>query len=206
MVVRVRSHVYVDCMQPQYAVLMAREASASPVAVGMAQIILELDPATEVVRAMDLVLKETNVSPGMLRVASTYGIMEVHSQSRADIDYASRVLQDAYGPAEEQMKPEVLALRTISNIDPRQSELFRTSLRTSCEIAHRSLLLFEVMPACFAALACNEAEKHAGVDVIDMRWSSSRGRAFVCGTEEQVRAAAEAITEKMEGLPGRKRG
>jgi len=61
------------------------------------------------------------------------------------------------------------------------------------------------VPSCFAALACNEAEKHAQIDVIGIRWSGRTGFAYVSGSEEQVKVARDTVLDRLNRIPGRER-
>ena len=161
-----RACVYIDKMQPQYSALFSKEVKGDMPIEGMAQLYVEVSPSTEILRAMDAVLKETNVRPGVLLVERNNGSMEVHSHSRTDIEHAKATIEARYGLVESQVKPRVLSAEIITKVDAYEAQLLTNFVRTSYMIADQSLLILEVVPSCFATLACNEAEKHANVTIV----------------------------------------
>jgi microcompartment protein CcmL/EutN len=62
-----------------------------------------------------------------------------------------------------------------------------------------SLFLLETTPAAGALLAANEAEKAAGITLVDCRFMGASGRLYVSGTESAVRAASEAAIHALSG-------
>ena len=63
-----------------------------------------------------------------------------------------------------------------------------------------SLFVLEMQPASYAILATNEAEKTADIKVIDYRMIGATGRVYLSGSEEQVRAAADAAVAALGGI------
>jgi hypothetical protein len=197
-----RACVYIDKMQPQYSALLSKEVKGDMPIEGMAQLYVEVNPATEILRAMDVVLKETNVRPGILLVERNNGSMEVHSHSRTDIEHAKTAIEARYGSVESQIKPKVLSAEIITKVDAYEAQLLTNFVRTSYMVADLSLLVLEVVPSCFATLACNEAEKHADVTIVGFSWTGATGRVYVAGTESQVLVAKEAALEGINRIPG----
>ena len=66
----------------------------------------------------------------------------------------------------------------------------------------KSLLVLEVLPSCFATLACNEAEKHADVTIVGFRWTGASGRVYIAGSEEHVIVARDAALEGIGRILG----
>jgi hypothetical protein len=67
-----------------------------------------------------------------------------------------------------------------------------------------SLLVVEVTPALFAAVAANEAERRApGTSLVDVSIIGSAGRLYLSGTPQQVREAAAAIDTALSAVEGR---
>jgi hypothetical protein len=198
-----RACVYIDNMQPQYSALVGKEVKGDMPVEGMAQLYVEVHPATEILKAMDVVLKDTNARPGILLVERSNGSMEVHSFSRTDIDQAKKAIEARYGPEESQIRPQILSAEVITRVDAYEAQLLTNFVRTSYMIAEKSLLVLEVVPSCFATLACNEAEKHADITVVAFRWTGQTGRVYISGTEEHVIVARDAALEKIAQIPGR---
>jgi len=199
---RLRGYVYIDNMQPQYSALLSKTVKGDMPIVGMAQLYIELSPAVEVYRAMDVALKASNAHPGFLVAERSYGSLEIHSFSHTDIEEAGKALQAKYGPVAGQIKPTIVSTQLITNVDPYQAQLITNFSNTALMVANKSLFVIEVVPACFATLACNEAEKNADVTVISLQWTGRTGRVYVSGTEGHVRAAKDAVMDKIGSLPG----
>lgn len=69
--------------------------------------------------------------------------------------------------------------------------------------AGQTLYVFEVQPAAYASLAANAAEKAALINILHVTSVGSFGRLYLGGAERDILAAASAVTEAIENLPGR---
>jgi hypothetical protein len=68
----------------------------------------------------------------------------------------------------------------------------------------QSLLVCEVAPALFAAVAANEAEKAAPENtLVDVSMIGASGRLYIAGSSGGARAAAEAIAATLGRIEGR---
>ena len=56
------------------------------------------------------------------------------------------------------------------------------------------------LPASYAILAVNEAEKAASIKVVDYRMIGATGRVYLTGDEADVRTASEAATGALVGV------
>jgi hypothetical protein len=70
---QLRTYVMVDRMQPQYAAFTGKQTLGMIPIEGDAQIYIEMSPAAEVYKIMDIALKTTNVQPGYLSMGREYG-------------------------------------------------------------------------------------------------------------------------------------
>ena len=66
-----------------------------------------------------------------------------------------------------------------------------------------SLYVMELEPAAYAALAANEAEKAANINILEVRTFGSFGRVYLGGEERDIAVGSEAATAAVEGLTGR---
>jgi hypothetical protein len=67
-----------------------------------------------------------------------------------------------------------------------------------------SLLVYEMTPALFAAMAANEAEKAAPeITLVDVQMIGAAGRVYIGGTTDAVNRAREAIGRAMMAVKGR---
>ena len=68
----------------------------------------------------------------------------------------------------------------------------------------QSLLVYEMTPALFAAVAANEAEKAAPHNtLVDVQMIGAAGRVYISGTTDGVGTARDAITSALESIVGR---
>lgn len=69
----------------------------------------------------------------------------------------------------------------IRNIDAHHTQLINRSRRGNMILAGQTLYVFEVEPAAYAALAANEAEKAALINILQISAVGSFGRLFFGG-------------------------
>ena len=68
----------------------------------------------------------------------------------------------------------------------------------------QSLLVYEMVPALFAAMAANEAEKVArGATLIDLQMIGASGRVFMAGDSAELTLAHARIGEALAAIKGR---
>jgi hypothetical protein len=70
-------------------------------------------------------------------------------------------------------------------------------------LAKQSLFVLEVEPAAYAAIAANEAEKHAQINILEVRAFGSFGRIYLGGEERDVIAGARAAVGAIESMTGK---
>jgi hypothetical protein len=70
-------------------------------------------------------------------------------------------------------------------------------------LAGQTLYVLEVEPAGYAALAANEAEKEADINILDVRAFGSFGRVYLGGEERDIMAGYGAAVAAIEGIAGR---
>jgi hypothetical protein len=63
--------------------------------------------------------------------------------------------------------------------------------------------VLEVEPAGYAALAANEAEKAAHINILEVRAFGSFGRVYLGGEERDIMAGYGAAVAAIEGVTGR---
>ena len=67
-----------------------------------------------------------------------------------------------------------------------------------------TLLVYEMTPALFAAMAANEAERVApDVTVVDIAMIGATGRIYMSGKTESIIKARDEITRVLEAVIGR---
>ena len=99
--VDLRAFVFLDSLQPQYASFQATVSRGYLPRVGQASLLVEIAPGMEINRITDVALKATDVTPGMQIVERQFGMLEVHSDSQADVRQAGAAILDALGLKEK---------------------------------------------------------------------------------------------------------
>ncbi|MEM6446497.1 MAG: hypothetical protein AAFY57_03030 [Cyanobacteria bacterium J06642_2] len=199
-----RSYVYLDRLQPQHAAYMGTVALGFLPLPGDSSLWIEISPGIEINRITDIALKSTSVRPGVQMVERLYGLLEIHSSNQGDTRTAGRAILAALGVQErDRLKPRIVSNQVIRNMDPHQTQLVNRTRRGQMLLAGQTLYVMEVVPAAYAALAANEAEKAAQINILQVSAIGSFGRLYLGGAERDILAAARAVTDSLESIPGR---
>ena len=83
--VDLRAYVFLDSLQPQFASFLATVAQGYLPTADQASLFVEMAPGIAINRITDIALKSTNVTPGMQIVERLFGMLEIHSDSQADV-------------------------------------------------------------------------------------------------------------------------
>jgi hypothetical protein len=199
-----RSYVFLDSLQPQYSAFLGTVAQGFLPLAGDASLYVEISPGIEINRLTDIALKSTKVRPGMQIVERYYGLLEVHSESQAETRAAGEAILEAVGLKEsDRLKPRILSSQIIRNVDDHQVQLINRMRHGQMLLAGETLYVLECEPAPYAALAANEAEKAAEINVLEVRSFGSFGRVYLGGSERDIDAGWRAAVAALEGLEGR---
>lgn len=200
--IKLRTYVVIDNMQPQYAAVTGTVVRGDMCLAGMSQLYIELEPGSAVFKVLDKALKESGAKPGFQIVEREYGEIELHSHSIEEIQYAGEtILRELNLDIHERMEPNIVSDTVINNIDSYQAQLINRSDRYgSIVVPGETVLIMEVEPAAYIALALNEAEKHADIKIITFDPVGRFGRLYISGTTSEVKAAREASVNAIEGL------
>ncbi|MCK6457403.1 MAG: hypothetical protein L6Q92_12855 [Phycisphaerae bacterium] len=199
-----RCYVFLDTLQPQNASFWATVAQGFLPNSGMASLFVEISPGIEINRVTDVALKTTPVKPGMQIVERLYGMLEIHSDSQADVRQAGAAILSALNLKEQdRLKPRVLYSDIIRRVDDHQSQLINRMRHGNMLLAGQSFFILEVEPAGYAALAANEAEKSAEINVLEIRAFGSFGRVYLGGEERDIMVGSQAALAAIEGVSGR---
>ncbi len=202
--VDLRSYVYLDSLQPQHAAYLGTVAQGYLPLPGEASLWVEISPGIGINRLLDIALKAAVVRPGVLFIERLYGLLEVHASSQGEVKAAGQAILDALGAKPRDcLRPRVISSEVIRNLDAYHTQLINRSRRGNMIMAGQTLYVFEVEPAAYAALAANEAEKAALINILQVSAVGSFGRLFLGGAERDILAAQRAVQAVMESLPGR---
>lgn len=199
-----RSYVYIDSLQSQHAAYMGTVCIGFLPLPGDASLWVEISPGIEINRITDVALKATSVRPGVQMVERLYGLLEIHSTKQGDTRTAGQAILDALGVSEmDRLRPRVVSSQIIRNLDPHQVQMINRTRRGQMILAGQTLYVFEVQPAAYAALAANEAEKAALINILQISAVGSFGRLYLGGEERDILAASQAVLAAMESIKGR---
>lgn len=199
-----RSYIILDSLQEQLASFMASTVQGYMPVAGMTNLFVEVAPGMEIVRLLDIAVKATGVRPAIQVVERSFGTLEVHSESQADVRQAGQAVLDALGLEEaDRQKPRIASSTIIRKVDPYHASLINKSRSGSMLLAGQTLFILETQPALYAILAANEAEKASRVTLVDIRPFGNYGRLYLGGEEADVVAGSEAAIASLAGVSGR---
>ena len=203
-----RVHLLVQDLQRQFAAYLGTPTRARgyPPMQGEHALIVEVAPALAIERVTDLALRAVpTVEPGILFVERQFGVLEVHGPGLAEVEQAGQaILAGLQAKAADQLRPRVLFCDVIEDITDRQAILINRTRGGSMILPGDSLLVCEVTPALFTALAANEAERAAPqVTLVDVSMIGVAGRIYLSGAAAAVTAARDAIIGVLDQVEGR---
>jgi hypothetical protein len=199
-----RSYVFLDSLQPQYAAFLGTVAQGFLPLANDASLWVEISPGIEINRLTDVALKATHVRPGMQIVERYYGLLEVHSDSQADTRAAGAAILKEIGLEEnDRRKPKILSSQVIRHLDDHQVQLVNRMRHGHMIVPKQTLYVLECEPAAYAALAANEAEKAAEINILEVRAFGSMGRVYLGGEERDIDVGWRAAVAAIEGVEGR---
>ena len=202
--IEIRTLAFLDSLQPQYAAFLGTVAQGFLPLAGDASLYIEVSPGIEINRLTDVALKATNVKPGMQIIERFYGLLEIHSPDQAETRAAGAAILDAVGLTEsDRLKPKVLSSQIIRRIDDHHAQLINRMRHGQMIVPGQTLYVLECEPAAYAALAANEAEKAANINVLEVRAAGAMGRVYLGGEEQDIDVGWRAAVAALEALDGR---
>ncbi len=200
----VRCYVFIDSLQPQFASFLGTVAQGFLPVPGQAALFVEVSPGMEIMTVTDVALKSTDVRPGMMIIERLYGMLEIHSDSQADVRQAGAAILERLGLKEEdRIKPEITSSQVIRNISDYHTQMINRTRHGDLIVPGQTLYVLEVAPAGYAAIAANEAEKAADISILEVRTFGSFGRVYLGGEERDIDVAYRAAEQAIESIAGR---
>ncbi len=199
-----RSYVFIDSLQPQHAAYIGTVALGFLPLPGDTSLWIEISPGIEINRITDVALKSNAVRPGVLFIERLYGLLEIHSSRQGDTRSAGKAILQSLGVKEsDRLKPRIVSSQIIRNIDSHHAQLINRNRRGQLLLAGQTLYVLEVQPAAYAALAANEAEKAALINILQVSAIGSFGRLYLGGEERDILAGSQAALTAIESVSGR---
>ncbi|NQV46406.1 MAG: microcompartment protein [Rhodospirillaceae bacterium] len=203
-----RVYLPIEDLQPQFSAYMSTPVRARgyPPMQGDNSLIIEVAPALSIHRVVDLALKAApDMEPGILFTERQFGLLELHSTDRDELDAAGEaILQGINAKATDQLAPSTLYTDIIEDIADQHAIILNRMRNASMILPGQSMLLYEMAPALFAAVAANEAEKVAPeTTIVDIQMMGATGRVFMAGSTSDLKIAQQAIEKTLQGIKGR---
>jgi hypothetical protein len=167
---------------------------------------VEVAPGLAIERVIDLALRAVpSVEPGILFVERQFGVLEVHGADLEDVRRAGAAILDGLGASpEHQLRPQVLYTDVIEDVTDQHAVIINRNRQASMVMPGQSLLVVEMTPALFAAVAANAAEKVApDVTLVDVSMIGAAGRVYLAGTTADVTVARDEIARVLAEVTGR---
>jgi hypothetical protein len=200
----IRTFVYLDQLQPQVASFMATVSQGFLPIEGQSSLFVEVAPGIAINTLTDIVLKQTKVKPGMQIVERAFGVLEVHHDEQAEVTAAGDAILEALGQKlEDRMAPKVVSQQVLTGMTAHHTMLINRMRHGNMVFKGDTMLLLETLPAGYAMLAANEAEKASPIEILEVRAVGAFGRVYIGGGEAEVEEAAKAAINAMSGISGR---
>jgi hypothetical protein len=199
-----RAFAFIDQLQRQMVGYIGSAARGFYPLTGQSALFVEISPGIEINSITDAVMKQSSVLPGALVVERSFGMLEVHADSPADVKVAGEVVLNHLGCQElDRLKPKILSAETIERLNPYMSQIINRFRAASMALSDETLYMLEVVPAGYAGYAANEAEKAANITLIHVTVYGASGRVYLSGSTSDVKTAKQAAESALEALSGR---
>lgn len=202
--IKLRTYVYIDSLQPQLAEYMATVSQGFPPVPGESCLWVEVSPGMAVHRLTDIALKSTRVHLTQQVVEREFGSMVIHHRDQSDVREAGQILLSRMGAQVSDRKRCTVAWQEIiRGMSPDHTTLINRQNRNgSMILPDQSMFILETEPAGYIIYAANQAEKAANITLIDVRAVGAFGRLTLSGREADVDEAAAAALAAIENPSG----
>lgn len=199
-----RTFSYIDILQPQLAGFLQTVSQGFLPLERQASLFVEIAPGIAINQLTDVALKNTRVIPGMQIVERAYGLLEVHSFDQGEVRQAGEVILRSMGVGmNDRLKPTILSEETITGLQGYHSQLINRFRHGDMIAEGQTLYFLEMIPAGYAALCANEAEKAADVHLMEVVSFGAVGRLWLGGGEAEIAEARKAILHTVAAIEGR---
>jgi len=199
-----RTYAFLDNLQPQLAAQIGTTSRGFLPVAGVASLWVEIAPGIAIHRLLDSALKATRVQPAAIVVERAFGVLEVHHEDQGEVIQAGAAILEGIGREQsDRRKPRIVSSQVIRGVESYHTQLINRTRYGSMILPGESLYILETEPAAYAILAANEAEKAAGIKLVDVKPIGAFGRLYLAGSEADIDAAAEAANRAIEVIDGK---
>ena len=198
--IKLRTYVYIDSLQPQLAEYMASVSQGFPPVPGDSCLWVEVSPGMAVHQVTDVALKATQVKLTQQVVERAFGSMVVHHRDQSDVLQAGQALLASFGAKETDREQCTIEWQEIiRGMTSDHTVLINRQHRGgSMMLPGESMFILETQPAGYIVYAANQAEKAANITLIDVRAVGAYGRLTLSGREADVEEAAAAAVDAIQ--------
>jgi microcompartment protein CcmL/EutN len=202
--IKLRTYVYIDSLQPQLAEYMATVSQGFPPVPGDACLWVEVSPGMAIHRLTDIALKATRVHLTQQVVERAYGSMVIHQRDQTDVREAGRALLSRMdAQVADRERCNITWQEVIRGMTPDHTVLINRQNRSgSMILPEQSMFILETEPAGYIIYAANQAEKAANITLVDVRAVGAFGRLTLSGREADVDEAAAAAIAAVQNPSG----
>ena len=123
-----RSYVYLDRIQPQFAAYVGANARGYIPVPGMAAMLVEISPGVVINKVIDAAVKSANIRPGLMVVERHFGVLEFHSAAQEDVRHAGKAILKTLDMKEsDRIKPKILNSQIIHKVNPYHAQMVNVS-------------------------------------------------------------------------------
>ena len=196
-----RTFIFIDQLQPQLAQFIAKDNRVYDPREYDAAIMLELAPAMEIHRMIDLALKSTKVRLGSVVTERIYGLMQIQHEDQGEVIAAGEAVLSQTGLTKyDRSRLKVLTNMVIRGVEQDHAIYFTGTSKGYMVLANESVFILEVTPAAYLTIAANEALKAARIKLITIRPFGATGRLVMSGPESEIDSGAEAALAILDAL------
>ena len=202
--IKLRTYVYIDSLQPQLAAYMATVSQGYLPTPGDACLWIEVSPGMAIHRLTDTTLKATRVHLSQQVVERAFGSLVIHHRDQSDVRTAGEtVLSNMGARQEDRQNCRIAWQEVIRGMTPEHTVVInRQNRRGSVILPSQSMFILETEPAGYIIYAANQAEKAANITLVDVRAVGAFGRLTLSGTEGNVDEAAAAAIAAVQRPSG----
>jgi hypothetical protein len=206
--VELRVYLTIPDLAPQFAAYLGTPTRARgyPPVEGDNALIVEVAPALAIERVIDLALKAVpEVEPGIHYVERQFGVLEVHAADPTHVERAGQAILAGIGAtAQDTLRPRVLYVGVIEDVTDQHAVILNRVREASMILPGQTLLVVEVAPALFAAVAANAAERVApALTLVSVSMIGAAGRVYMAGQTSDIVLAREEIGRVLDAVTGR---
>ncbi|MCP4214872.1 MAG: hypothetical protein GY765_09455 [bacterium] len=196
-----RTLTFIDSLQPQLAQFIAKDNRVYDPGEFDSALFIEIAPAMEIHRMIDIALKSTRVRLGSVVTERQFGLMLVHSPDQGEVkESGNAVLRETNLNENDRAEIKILTRKVIRSVEQDHAIMFTGMAKGNMVLAGESVFILEATPAAYLSIACNEALKAARVKLIDIKPYGASGRLTMSGPEAEIDCAEEAAVKILDQL------